>query len=347
MTPQHTGPESVPTTVSASPLTTPIRTVYLHVTKACNLHCAYCYFSAKKPLPNEMTREEYQRVWQELVPLRAQNIIFTGGEPLLRHDLLDLMRDLKAADPQHHIHRCLNSNGHLVTRDFARSIVGLADEVRVSLDGMEQTNDGMRGEGNFAAALSALDHYYAVGFEPKVLVTVTAPVVPDLEELLCLLLQRKFTRIHLNNFRAIGRGRGHSEWKPDQARVQEAVRRAWARCYPDRPPLMETPDTGGEIHCRVGNNLSLLPNGDVFACHVLTQPEMRCGNVREQPLTEICARSGMLGTLANLDFRDLVAQEEQVGALLQTKACLGDVYAQNRDLAVWRRNLPLIPLAPK
>ena len=332
---------------SALPATIPVRTVYFHVTKACNLHCSYCYFSAKKPLPNELTRDECQPLWQELVKLRPQNVLLTGGEPLLRPDLLDLLRDLKAADPKHHIHRCLNSNGHLVTKDFARSVVGLADEVRISLDGMEQRNDAMRGKGNFAAAVNALETYYSVGFEPKVLVTVTSHVLPDLEELLCFLLRKKFTRIHLNNFRPIGRGRGHSEWRADQQGVHDAIRGAWARCYPDRPPLAEMPDTGGETHCRVGNNMSILPNGDVFACHVLTQPEMRCGNVREQSLSEICAQNGLLGALQHLDFRDLVAQESQVGTLLQKKACLGEVYSQTRELSVWQRNLPLIPLAPK
>ena len=344
----------MPTAISHSPegddtlpATIPIRTIYFHVTKVCNLHCAYCYFSAKKPLPGELTREECKRLWQEMVRLRPQNVILTGGEPLLRPDLLDLLRDLKEVDTGHHIHRCLNSNGHFVTRDLARELVGLADEVRVSLDGMEQRNDAMRGEGNFAAAVQALETYHSVGFEPKVLVTLTAHVLPDLEELLCFLLQRKFTRIHLNNFRPIGRGRGHLEWRPDQEKVHDAIRRAWARCYPERPPLLETPDVGGDTHCRVGNNMSILPNGDVFACHVLTQPEFRCGNVREQSLSEICARKGLLGALAHLDFRDLVAQESQIGSLIQTKACMGAVYAQTSELAVWKRNLPLIPLQPK
>jgi MoaA/NifB/PqqE/SkfB family radical SAM enzyme len=44
---------------------------------------------------------------------------------------------------------------------------------------MEQRNDAMRGEGNFEAAVRALDAYCAVGFEPKVLITVTAHVLPD------------------------------------------------------------------------------------------------------------------------------------------------------------------------
>ena len=329
------------------PVTIPIRTVYFHVTTACNLHCSYCYFSAKKPLPDELTREECADIWRQLVELRPQNVILTGGEPLLRHDILDLLRDLKSADPEHRIHRCLNSNGHLVTKELARALVGLADEVRISLDGMEQHNDAMRGDGNFAAAVNALDAYYSVGFEPKVLVTVTSEVLPDLEELLCFLLRRKLTRVHLNNFREIGSGRGHPEWRADQQAVRDAVRRAWAACYPDRPALTETPDVGGETHCRVGKNLSILPNGDVFACHVLTQPEFRCGNVREQPLSRICADNGLLGSLAQLDFRDLVAQEGQVGSLVRTKACLGEVYSKSKELPVWRNNLPLIPLNPK
>ena len=329
------------------PATVPIRTVYFHVTKACNLHCAYCYFSAKKPLPEELTREECTRIWQQLVELRPQNVILTGGEPLLRPDILDLLRDLKNADTNHRIHRCLNSNGHFVTKDFARELVGLADEVRVSLDGMEQRNDAMRGKGNFAAAVKALDAYYSVGFEPKVLVTVTAHTLPDLEELLCFLLKRKLTRIHLNNFRPIGRGRSHPEWRADQQGMREAIRRAWTRCYPDKPALIETPDVDGETHCRVGNNLSILPNGDVFACHVLAQPEFRCGNAREQLLSEICAKNGLLGALARLDFRELVTQDRQVEFLLQTKACMGEVYAKTKHQVVWRRNLPLIPLQPK
>ncbi len=80
--------------------------------------------------------------------------------------------------------RCLNSNGHLVTKDLAQRLVGLADEVRVSIDALETRNDALRGAGNFAAAMRALEIYYSVGFEPKVLVTVTSQSLPDLEELI-------------------------------------------------------------------------------------------------------------------------------------------------------------------
>ena len=50
--------------------TVSLRNVFLHVTKACNLHCGYCYFSARKPLPDEMTTEEFAHLWPEMVAVR-------------------------------------------------------------------------------------------------------------------------------------------------------------------------------------------------------------------------------------------------------------------------------------
>ena len=136
-----------------------LRNVFLHVTKACNLRCEYCYFSASRPMPDEMTAEEFDRLWPDMVAISPQKVVFTGGEPLLRPDILDLLRGLRDADPDHLVLRCLNTNGHLVTKELARELVGLADEVRVSLDALPRRNDALRGEGNFDAAMRALDYY--------------------------------------------------------------------------------------------------------------------------------------------------------------------------------------------
>lgn len=321
--------------------TVPLRNVFLHVTKACNLYCSYCYFSASRPLPNEMTTDELMRLWPEMVALRPQKVVFTGGEPLLRQDILDLLRGLKEADPEHHVLRCLNTNGHLVTPELARQLVGLADEVRVSLDGMRERNDALRGAGNFEAAVRALETYYAVGFEPKVLVTITAHTLPDLEELLIFLIQKKITRINLNSFRPIGRGKGHIEWRANVKEARAAVRRAWRRCYPDRPLPTEPIEPESCSNCGVGQFLNIMPNGDVFPCHVLTDREFRCGNIREESLLEICRRNGLLGTLAALDFHDLAQQEERLAELTQPNTCMGNVYAKTKSLPVWGNNIPL------
>lgn len=332
---------------SSSRETIPLKNVFLHTTKACNLKCSYCYFSAHKPLPDEMTTEEFTTLWPTLVRIRPEKVIFTGGEPLLRADILDLLRGLRDADPEHRILRCLNSNGHLVTPQFSRAVVDLADEVRVSLDAFSERNDSLRGPGNFEAAVQALNYYRDAGFEPKVLVTVTAESLPDLEEFLCFLVERKITRININLFRPIGRGRGHWEWQPNPAKIREATLRAWERCYPGQPLTLPAIPAKGipQHHCGVGSFINIMPNGDVFPCHVLTDREFCSGNVREQSLLEICQKNGLLGRLANLDFAELADQDERVAELIQSHACLGYIYAQTKSRAVWRNTLPLSPSA--
>ncbi len=154
---------------TATTETVALKNVFLHVTKACNLRCAYCYFSASQPLPDEMTNAEFIRLWPEMVALRPGKVVFTGGEPLLRADILELLGGLRAADPEHHVLRCLNTNGHLVTPELARALVGLADEAPVSVDALAARNDARRGAGNFEQAMRALECFYSVGFEPKAL----------------------------------------------------------------------------------------------------------------------------------------------------------------------------------
>jgi MoaA/NifB/PqqE/SkfB family radical SAM enzyme len=289
-----------------------------------------------------MSSNQFTRLWPELVALRPKKIVFTGGEPLLRPDIVDLLVGLRKADPAHHVLRCLNTNGHLVTAEVARSLVGLVDEVRVSLDALAERNDALRGEGNFGAAMRALECYYAFGFEPKVLVTVTSTSLPDLEELLCLLIKKNFTRINLNGFRAIGRGNANMEWAVNPDDVRRIVLRAWARCFPDQPMPTDHLERGACSNCGVGSFLNIMPNGDVFPCHVLTGSEFRCGNLREQSLLDICRRQGFLGQLQALNFQELANQDEQVASLARPGTCMGEVYSKSKSLPVWRNNLPLL-----
>ncbi len=321
----------------------PIRQVFFHVTKACNLHCSYCYFSARNPLPDELATHEFATLWPQLVSLAPSKVIFTGGEPLLRGDILQLLRGLQDADPTHRVQRCLNTNGHLVTLQLARTLVGLADEVRVSLDALSHRNDALRGAGNFKAALQAIDTLYSVGFEPKVLVTLTSVSAPDLEELICLLLERGITRININEFRPIGRGAAYHEWRADLYDAHKAVQAARLRSGVDlrgQIPSLDTSDTSRRT-CGVGQFLNIMPNGDVFPCHVLTQQEFRCGNIRERSLLDICQERELLGELQRLDFRQVAAENDELKSLTRSEVCMGSVYSAESASAGWRKHLAL------
>lgn len=319
-------------------MTRAIDTVFLHVTRACNLRCGYCYFSAAARAPGEMTRAEYAPVWRDIVDLAAAKAVFTGGEPFMRADLLDLVRDLAEADVAHVVKRCVNTNGAGMTRDRARRMIGLVDEVRISLDGFRGIHDRHRGEGSFDAAVSALDLLQREGFEPKVLITVTTESLPGLEPFLRWLAARKLTRIRLNPVRLIGRASARPELAVrvgDLAAVIDAVRGAASGGDPARA------GRGLPRSCGAGHFVNVMPEGDVFPCHVLTGPAFLVGNLRVQPLAALAGRGTVLEQLRNVDLRTLALASPKAGEALEKMACLGVV----RDAPVLRQWVRLTPVA--
>lgn len=90
------------------------------------------------------------------------------------------------------------------------------------LDLSSERDDARPGKGNFNAAMHALECYYAAGFEPTELVTLTTVGLPDLDSF-CLIKQ-KMRRINLNCFRAIWRAGGHCAWMVNPEYVSAIAR---------------------------------------------------------------------------------------------------------------------------
>jgi MoaA/NifB/PqqE/SkfB family radical SAM enzyme len=91
----------------------------------------------------ELSKEEMRQVLTEMRRLGVMGVGFTGGEPLLRADLFDLLSYTKGLGMIAH----LNSNGFLLDEERARKIVELkVDSVNISVDGcLASTHDRIRG----------------------------------------------------------------------------------------------------------------------------------------------------------------------------------------------------------
>jgi MoaA/NifB/PqqE/SkfB family radical SAM enzyme len=303
-----------------------IATVFLHVTKACSLRCRYCYFSAARPDPDEMTREEYARLWPSIVAVRPAKLVFTGGEPLVRPDLLELVADLAEADAGHALERCLNTNGIGMTSALAERLVGLIDEMRVSLDGPADVHDRLRGKGSFAAAVGAIEMLRAEGFEPKILVTITADSVGVLPSFLEWLAARGLTCVRLNPVRLTGRAAAMPELAVATTEIAATVARA--RAAVGRHSFPCPPPSGLARSCGAGYFVNVMPNGDVFPCHVLTDPAFRVGNVRRRALDELIGGGSVLGRLRDLDLREVARESGPAARALERLTCLGEVRSQ-------------------
>jgi cyclic pyranopterin phosphate synthase len=151
----------------------PLRDLRISVTDRCNLRCSYCMpaevFGANYkflPKPEILTYEEIERVARAAVALGVRKLRITGGEPLLRTDLPQLIEKLKAIDGVEDM--SLTTNG-VVLAGYAEGLkqAGL-DRVTVSLDSLdEDVFKQMNGRrGSLAPVLVGIDAAARAGLAP-------------------------------------------------------------------------------------------------------------------------------------------------------------------------------------
>ena len=129
--------------------------IQIMLTTRCNIRCKMCDVW-KMEYPEEMTTAEVSDLIRQAVALGVQTIYFTGGEALLRPDIIPLIK-LAAS---FNVITTINTNGILIDDVMARELVssGLHD-VTISLDGASaQTHDYIRGKGVFEKAMQAFEH---------------------------------------------------------------------------------------------------------------------------------------------------------------------------------------------
>ena len=125
------------------------------VTDNCNSQCITCS-QWKNKATNELTTEEIYDALAQLRELGVIQVYFSGGEPLLRHDLPSLVKRAAKLKFQS---IAIMTNGLLLTESRARKLLesGLT-AVGISIDGLRETHDYVRGvKGSFDKAISGLE----------------------------------------------------------------------------------------------------------------------------------------------------------------------------------------------
>jgi MoaA/NifB/PqqE/SkfB family radical SAM enzyme len=124
----------------------------ISLTMRCNYNCKACY-SRGRPTDDELSTDELDALFSEAEELGIHSIVLTGGEPLLRDDILDLIA---------HHHRLLFfliTNGSLVTPEIARRIARSGNIVLlVSVERFASDTDELRQPGAHETAMNAFVH---------------------------------------------------------------------------------------------------------------------------------------------------------------------------------------------
>jgi 12,18-didecarboxysiroheme deacetylase len=179
--------------------------VVWNMTRRCNLKCIHCYSnSADIDYPDELTTEEGKKLIDDLAAFGSPVILFSGGEPLIRKDLLELAQ--YATDKG--MRAVISTNGTLITREIAAKLqkIGLS-YVGVSLDGLEKTHDRFRGKkGAFAEAIEGIRNCREAGIKVGIRFTVNKHNVADVPAMFDLLRKEKIERLCFYHLVYTGRG---------------------------------------------------------------------------------------------------------------------------------------------
>lgn len=121
-------------------------------TMRCNYNCQGCY-SRGRPENDELSTDELNTLFSEAEDLGIHSIVLTGGEPLLRNDILNLTAK------HHRLLFFLITNGSLVTPDIARRIARSGNVIPlVSIEGFASDTDERRQPGAYETAMRAFGY---------------------------------------------------------------------------------------------------------------------------------------------------------------------------------------------
>lgn len=179
--------------------------VVWNVTRRCNLRCIHCYaHSDARPSPNELSTSEGKALIDDLAEFGCPVILFSGGEPLMRGDILELV----AYAVEKGLRAVISTNGTLITAQLASEMksIGLS-YVGVSLDGMEEANDRFRGvRGAFGRAMDGISACQEAGIKVGLRFTISRRNVSEIPAIFDLIEERNIPRICFYHLVYAGRG---------------------------------------------------------------------------------------------------------------------------------------------
>ncbi len=179
--------------------------VVWNVTRACNLKCVHCYAKAVDHThERELSHEQGLSLIDDMAAFGAPVVLFSGGEPLMRPDLVELAN----YNVSKGMRAVISTNGTLISKDKARELkkVGLS-YVGVSLDGMEEINDRFRGrKGAFKDAMTGIINCQEVGLKVGLRFTINRMNTAEVPRIFDLLEEYGIPRVCFYHLVYAGRG---------------------------------------------------------------------------------------------------------------------------------------------
>ena len=287
-----------------------------HLTEKCNIKCLHCYQTGLDQ--DELSPDEAKEtiteimdtlnIWRTAYGLDfSPSVNITGGEPLLRKDLFDVLISFIDGG----FDAFLLTNGILIDSEKANKLSRTGVKgVQVSIEGPEEVHDSIRGVNSFTASVKGIKHLLDAGLEVTLNATLSRLNAEHLADMIELASGLGVRRLGFSRLVPSGRGRSLSDEILKTREVRKLYEKIFSivpengleivtgdpvasqfRYNPEETGLENIP-LGG---CAAGiSGLTIMPDGTVVPCRRLPVP---LGNVRKDSLREIWSSSKVLNDL--------------------------------------------------
>jgi heme b synthase len=318
-----------------------LRLVAWETTRNCNLECVHCRASATcGPYTGELDTAEGRRLLDQIAEVGRPIVILTGGEPLLRADIYELIR----YGDRLGLRMVMAPNGTLITATIAAELAAAGiKRLSVSLDGASaETHDVFRKvPGAFAGALRGIELIKQAGIPFQINTTVTQINLDQIPKIQELAVALGAVAHHIFLLVPTGRGKYIVDQAIDAKQYEETLNWFYdqrgktplelkATCAPHYYRILrqrsaaEGKTVSFQTHgldavtrgCLGGIGFCFVSHrGEVQPCGFLDTP---CGNVRETSFAEIWKHAEVFTAL-----RDFKRLEGKCGRCEFTRVCGG------------------------
>ena len=280
------------------------------LTYACPLHCPYC----SNPLNlgdyrEELTTQQWRQVIAEAAELGVLQLHLSGGEPLQRRDLVDIVRF--GSGQGMYTNLITSASGLSSQRAEELRAAGL-DHVQISIQADErELSDRIAGMRSFERKLTAARLVKKLGWPLTLNVVLHRHNIDRIGHILDLAAELGADRIELANTQYYGWAlRNREALLPSRAqleRAQAVVRAARERLRGQMEMIYVIPDYYSKYPkpCMGGwgrRQLTVAPNGDVLPCPTAQTLPLPQASVREHSLAWIWQRSPLFQRFRGTDW---------------------------------------------
>jgi radical SAM protein with 4Fe4S-binding SPASM domain len=329
-------------------------------TQACTSNCLHCGFASNPPASNGLGIEETKRIADKIYDFGVTYFGISGGEPLLRKDLPEIIGYAKKTG----MNVSLITNGYFLDDKILDTLVRNDVRVSLSVDGREEINDAIRGKGAYAKAVSAMEKSSKVGLLDCLVATLTNVDATrnnvsseDMEQIIKLAEEYGARWVVIHGFIPFNNTKEHLAKAPSPQQYEKI----WNQVYDLRLKYKGKPEVN--VYCpffarvakqrglpdfenwfnnfflgrcsMAGKYMSVIENGDVIPCSF--NDRIRLGNVQNTSLKQIWTdlqtseltvklrdRSNLKGKCGVCEFR-----ENCGGCRTRAEIYTGDLFASD------------------